>query len=84
MHLSPAEDLPSPRGLASGKTYAYFSSEFEFLDLKNLYFDIQQDIYWKIMHLTPAGHRPSPLGLASDQSNAYFSSEFEFLDLKNL
>ena len=40
MHLSPAEDLPSPQGLASGKSYANFSSEFEFLDLKNLYFDI--------------------------------------------
>ena len=34
MYIIPAENLPSPRGLASGKSYANFSSEFEFLDLK--------------------------------------------------
>ena len=45
MHLSPAEDLPSPRGLASGKTYAYFSSEFEFLDLKNLYYELKNNAF---------------------------------------
>ena len=36
MRLSPAENQPSPGGLASGQSNANFCSEFEFLDLKNL------------------------------------------------
>ena len=36
MLLSPAENQPSPGGLASGQSNANFRSEFEFRDLKNL------------------------------------------------
>ena len=54
MHKSPAVNLPSPRGLASGRSYVNFNFEFEFL--KNLYFDINEGIYWKIFHLTPVGN----------------------------
>ena len=54
MHLSPVGNPASPLGLASDYSNAYFSSEFEFFDLKNISFDVSHHIYWKNA-LNPCG-----------------------------